>query len=199
MAKAGLIRRRGLRLRKSKNKKGTDIMRLSLSLMSVPIFLIALTSCGTPPRFGDEQGIPVQIQVELDRSVTKNMENRQARPSAGAGVGFSSGGATSTGVGVGLSFSSTTVYLVGGDNIGQGNVFRKELKWGANSFSVPLAAGRTIHLSVVVEGGRRGWEVVGSTVISGEKPYLSVVLNETQLSLSAAATPAIPASPAAAP
>jgi hypothetical protein len=164
-------------------------MRLSLLFIMGFIFLGTLSSCGSPPRFGDEQGIPIQLQVQLERGVTKNMENRQGRPSAGAGVGFSSGGGTSTGVGVGLSFSSTTVYLVGGDNVGQGNVFRKELKWGDNSFSVPLAVGRTIHLSVVVEGGRRGWEVIGSTVISAEKPYLSVQLSETQLSVTAHASP----------
>jgi hypothetical protein len=167
-------------------------MRTSLTLLVCAILL--LSACGEPRRFGDAGGVPVNVTVQVDRAFFSSMQNRQGRPSAGAGIGFGSGGATGVGVGLGLSFSSTQVYLLGGDNVGQGNVFRKEVGWGDNTFEVPLAAGRTLHLTVQAEGGRRGWEAIGTITVPAQDPTVAIVLDAngakvTVTPASAAATP----------
>lgn len=157
---------------------------------------LLLSGCGEPRRFGDANGIPVTVNAKVERAFFSSMQNRQGRPSVGAGVGVGSGGWSSVGVGVGFQFSSTQVYLLGGDALGQGNVFRKEVKWGDNSFTVPLAAGRTLHLTVQVEGGRRGWEALGTITVPAQDPTVSLVLdgNGTTLNVTPATTPA-PAAP----
>ena len=176
---------------------------LRLSLFVAFFGCLLLSSCGEPRRYGDVGGIPVNITAEVDRAFFKNMENRQGRPSAGVGVGFSSGGATSSGVGVGLSFSSTQVYLVGGDAVGQSNVFRHELKWGNNTFTVPLNPGRVLHLTVVAEGGRRGWEAIGNITIPADSPAIQMALSADGARITAAnqppttsVSPAVPANSA---
>ena len=161
--------------------------------------LMLLSGCGEPRRFGDVDGVPVTINASIDRAFFKNMENRQGRPSAGVGAGFSSGGHSSVGVGVGLSFSSTQVFLVGGDAVGQKNVFRKEMKWGQNSFTVPLTPGRTLHLTAVAEGGRRGWEALGPVTIpltaADKAPAVEVVLDENGAKITASEQPAPESTP----
>ena len=169
---------------------------LLAALAGVVVF--CLSACGEPRRFGDTGGTPVTINAQVERSFFNNMENRQGRPSAGAGVGFGSGGHTGVGVGVGFSFSSTQVYLLGGDAIGQGNVFVKEVKWGANSFTVPLVAGRTLHLTVSAEGGRRGWEALGTITVPAKDPTVTLVLNADGTKLTVTPATAAPAAPPAA-
>ncbi len=166
------------------------------------LMISLLSSCGEPRRYGDVGGVDVTLTIEVDRAFFKNMENRQGRPSAGAGVGFSSGGASGVGVGVGLSFSSTQVYLVGGDAVGQSNVFRKELKWGSNTMVVPLTPGRVLHLTAIAEGGRRGWEALGTVTIPAESPAFQVVLTadgakiaSTTLAPTTTPAPTTPATP----
>ena len=168
-------------------------MRTSLALLAV---LLLLSACGEPRRFGDAGGIPVTITAHIDRAFVSGMENRQARPSVGAGAGFGSSGFSGVGVGVGLSFSSTQVYIVGGDNVGQANIFRQEIKWGDNTFTVPLTASRTLHLSVQVEGGRRGWEALPPVIIPPSDPAIAIMLDSNGAKLTV--TPAVPA-PAPAP
>jgi hypothetical protein len=174
-------------------------MKCPLTILAIVIG-IALSGCGEPRRFGDPNGIPVTVKAKVERAFFSSMENRQGRPSVGAGGGFSSGGSSSIGVGVGLHFSSTQVYLLGGDAVGQGNVFRQEVKWGDNSFTVPLTAGRTLHLMVQAEGGRRGWESLGSITVPAKDPTVTLVLdgNGTTLNVTPAATPA-PVAPAPTP
>lgn len=169
-------------------------MNRHLTLLAI-LSVLLLSACGEPRRFGDNGGAPVTITVQVERPFFSSMENRQGRPSAGAGVGFGSGGMTGVGVGVGLSFSSTQVYLLGGDAVGQGNVFRKELKWGENTFTVPLVAGRTLHLAVQAEGGRRGWEAIGTLTVPAPEPKLVIQLDSNGAKLTV--TPTV--SPAAAP
>ena len=148
----------------------------TLTLAAVAAILL-LTGCGEPRRYGDTGGTPTAFTVSLDRAFVNGFENRQGRPSVGGGVGFSSGGGSYSGVGVGLSFSSTQVYLLGGEKIGQGEVFRQELKWGENNFSVPLTPGRTLYLTITAEGGRRGWEGIGSLVVPQDAaPTAHIVL-----------------------
>lgn len=156
--------------------------------------VLLLSACGEPRRFGDTSGVPVTVTLKVERPFFSSMENRQGRPSAGAGVGFGSGGMTGVGVGVGFSFSSTQVYLLGGDSVGQGNVFRKELKWGDNSFTVPLSAGRTLHLTIQAEGGRRGWEAIGTITVPAQDPKIDIMLDGN-----GAKVTVTPAAPAAAP
>jgi hypothetical protein len=163
-------------------------MRTSLTLLT---FLLLLSACGEPRRFGDAGGISVTITAHIERAFVSGMENRQARPSVGAGAGFGSGGFSGVGVGVGLSFSSTQVYLAGGDNVGQANIFRKEVKWGDNTFTVPLTASRTLHLSVQVEGGRRGWEALPPVIIPTSDPTIALVLDSNGAKLTV--TPVVPA------
>jgi hypothetical protein len=158
---------------------------------------LALAGCGEPRRYGDVGGTPTAFTVNLDRAFINGFENRQARPSVGAGVGFSSGGGSYSGVGLGLTFSATEVYLLGGENVGQGEVFRQELKWGENHFSVPLTPGRTLHLTVMAEGGRRGWEGIGTLVVpQAAEPAATIVLGAEggKVTTSPAAGPA-PAKP----
>ena len=165
---------------------------------TVPLLCAAvlfLSACGEPRRFGDTGGVPVTVTAQVERPFFSSMENRQGRPSAGAGVGFSSGGHSSMGVGIGLSFSSTQVYLLGGDSVGQANVFRQELKWGDNQFSVPLTTGRTLFLAVQAEGGRRGWESLGQVSIPGQDPRIAIQLDGNGSKITV--TPAVAPAPAA--
>jgi hypothetical protein len=166
-------------------------MKTSLALLACAIVL--LSACGEPRRFGDNGGLPVTVTAQVDRGFFSSMENRQGRPSAGAGVGFGSGGATGVGVGVGFSFSSTQVYLLGGDSVGQGNVFRQEVKWGENSFTVPLAPGRTLHLTIQAEGGRRGWEAIGVVTVPAQDPKLAIVIDANGAKVTVTPAPAAPA------
>ncbi len=179
-------------------------MRWSYPLLFVTLAL--LTACGEPRRFGDAGGVPVTFTATVERAYFSNWENRQARPSAGAGVGFGSGGSTGVGVGLGLSFSSTQIYLIGGDQVGQGNVFRQELKWGENTFTVPLTPGRTLHLTAQADGGRRGWEALGTVVIPANDPRVSIQMDSnggkvtvtpgaTAVPAPAPGTPVAPATP----
>lgn len=172
--------------------------RASVRAMKFPLLLVVgafllLSACGEPRRFGDAGAAPVTVNVKVDRAFFSSMENRQGRPSAGAGVGFGSGGARSVGVGVGFSFSSTQVYLLGGDQVGQGNVFIKEVKWGDNTFEVPLASGRTLHLTVQAEGGRRGWEAIGTITVPAQDPTVAIVLDTNGAKLTVTPAPAAPA------
>jgi hypothetical protein len=160
--------------------------------------VLLLAACGEPRRFGDAGGVPVTVNVTVDRSFVGSMENRQARPGVGGGVGFGSGGYSGVGVGVGLSFSSTQIYLVGGDNVGQANIFRQELKWGDNTFTVPLTSGRMLHLSVHAEGGRRGWEAIGPVLVpNAGDPRVAITLDETGAKIEV--TPAVAPAPATTP
>lgn len=163
----------------------------TLTLAAIAAVLL-LTGCGEPRRYGDVGGTPTAFTVSLDRAFVNGFENRQGRPSVGGGVGFSSGGGSYSGVGIGLSFSSTQVYLLGGEKIGQGEVFRQELKWGENSFSVPLTPGRALYLTITAEGGRRGWEGIGSLVVPQDAaPAARIVLGAEGGKVST--TPAQPA------
>lgn len=170
-------------------------MNRHLAVLVVAAVLI-LAACGEPRRFGDAGGVPVTVSATIERPFFTSMQNRQGRPSAGAGVGMSSGGWSSVGVGVGFQFSSTQVYLLGGDAIGQGNVFRKEVKWGENTFTVPLTPGRTLHLTVQAEGGRRGWEAIGTLTVPAQDPAITLVLDGNGAKITVTPTPA--AAPAAA-
>jgi len=163
-------------------------MRHALALA----LLIALccAGCGSKRRFGDDGGTPVAFHVVMDRAFVSGMKNRQGRVGVGVGAGVSSGGGTSLGTGVGLSFSATTVYLVGGDGPGQSQVFRKELEWGDNDFSVPLTPGRALHLTIQVQGGRDGWEGIGSVEIPrAPQPRVEAVLNAAGPTLRATPAP----------
>ena len=172
--------------------------RVSLPIMNRHLAILAfvavllLSACGEPRRFGDTGGVPVTVTLKVERPFFSSMENRQGRPSAGAGVGFGSGGMSGVGVGIGFSFSSTQVYLLGGDAVGQGNIFRKEVGWGDNTFIVPLTAGRTIHLTVQAEGGRRGWEAIGAITVPAQDPKVDIVLdnNGAKFTVTPAALPA---------
>jgi hypothetical protein len=159
---------------------------------SLAIALGLLSACGAKRRFGDEGGAPVAFHVVLDRAFVSEMRNRQGRVGVGVGAGMSSGGGTSIGTGLGLSFSATTVSLVGGDGPGEGQVFRKDLEWGDNDFTVPLAPGRTLHLTVQVHGGREGWEAIGSVVVPrGADPRITATLAESGPTLGVSPAPTV--------
>ena len=162
------------------------MLRTHLILLVLSAALCLAVGCGTKRRYGDEGGTPVTMRVTLERAFVSDMKNRQGSVGVGVGAGISSGGGSSIGTGVGLSFSSTTVYLVGGDGPGQGQVFRKEIEWGESSFSVPLMPGRTLHLTVQVEGGRHGWEAIGAVEIPrSPAPTVDVVLGASGPKLTA--------------
>ncbi|NRA38706.1 MAG: hypothetical protein HRU15_11240 [Planctomycetes bacterium] len=136
---------------------------------------VLLSSCGSERFQGDMDGMPIKFHVMLDRAFVDDMESRQGQLGSSVQHTVGSGG-SSTGVGFGLSFQSTNVKLYGGDGPGQANIFRQKLKWGLNEFEIPLRPGRKITLSVVVSGGRAGWESIGEHIIKEIQPriYLSL-------------------------
>jgi hypothetical protein len=162
------------------------------ALLTPVLALVCLSGCGEPRRFGDAGGQPVTFTVRVEKPFFSTMENRQGRPSVGAGVGFSSGGGSYSGVGVGFTFSSTQVYLLGGDAVGQADVFRQEVKWGDNTFTVPLTPGHVVQLTVQAEGGRRGWEAIGAITVPMSEPAVRVALtaNGAKVEVTPAAPPA---------
>lgn len=163
---------------------------LACSLLTAVACLV-VSSCGQTRRYGDDQGAPVAFTVSLDRAFVKAMHNNQWRPSVGAGASFSSGGSRSYGTGVGVSFSSTNVYLLGGEGPAEAQVFRRELKWGDNAFTVPLTPGRTLHLTVKAEGGREGWESLGEFPVPRDgDPRFSITLGRDGAKVTVTPAPA---------
>ena len=148
------------------------------------VFAFLLSACGGSRSMGDIGGVPVEIKVDLDRAFVSAMENRQGRLGASAGMTVGSGG-TRTGIGFGLSFSSTNVYIYGGNAPGQANVFRKKVKWGSNEFTIPMNPGRKVVFTAVVSGGRSGWESVGSYVVKADKNAVLISLVESGTSVQA--------------
>lgn len=148
--------------------------------------LILLSACGEPRRYGDVGGTPTTVRVSLDRAFVSGMHNRQARVGVGVGGSVSSGGHRSVGTGLGVSFSATSVYLLGGEGAGEAQLFRQTLSWGETTFTVPLTPGRSLHLTVQVQGGREGWESVGAVVIpAGATPTVTLGLSDAGPRLSA--------------
>src|SRR5688500_4086592 len=92
----------------------------------------ALAGCGEKRRYGDDGGMPTTSTVTLGKGFVGDMRNRQGRVGVGVGGGVSSRGGSSVGTGVGVSFSPTVVYLLGGEQTGGAQVFRRELSWGEN-------------------------------------------------------------------
>ena len=158
---------------------------MSLRHVLVFIALLLLAGCGGSRQMGDIGGVPVEFEVQLDRSFVKAMENRQGRLGASAGVSVGSGG-TRSGLGFGLSFSSTNVYLYGGNGPGQAGLFKKKLKWGVNQFTIPVNVGRKVVFSVVVSGGRSGWESIGNYTVKQSDNALRIFLVESGGSIQAA-------------
>ena len=151
---------------------------LKLKIVIVALCLLSLSACGGSRQMGDLGGVPVEFEVLLERPFVAAMENRQARLGASLGASVGSHG-SSTGLGFGLSFQSTNVYLYGGDKAGQANVFRKKLKWGDNHFTIPMNPKRKLVFSVVVSGGRSGWEAVGEYTVTNADNAVRVLLSET--------------------
>jgi hypothetical protein len=146
--------------------------------MLLSLLVLSAAGCASTRRFGDADGTPVSFTVHVERAFFDTMSNHQGQPSVGAGAGFSHGGSSGLGLGLGFGFSATSVFLLGGDEIGQAHVFRKEVKWGDQTFTVPLLPGRSLFLGVQAEGGRQGWESVGHvTIPTGPDPQVRIVLN----------------------
>ncbi|MBA3846152.1 MAG: hypothetical protein H0X45_05850, partial [Planctomycetes bacterium] len=116
------------------------MMRISIAIAVLAMILIG---CGQKRRYGDDGGVPTAFTVTLDKAFVSDMQNRQGRVGVGGGVGVGSGG-SSAGVGLGLSFSATVVYLLGGEQSGGAQIFRRELSWGETTFTVPLTPGREL-------------------------------------------------------
>ena len=151
---------------------------LKLKMLIVVGCFMGLTACGGSRQMGDIGGVPVEFEVLLERPFVAAMENKQARLGASAGATVGSHG-TSTGIGFGLSFQSTNVYLYGGNKAGQANIFRKKLKWGDNHFTIPMNVKRKAVFSVVVSGGRSGWEAIGDYTVKNAGNAVRVLLSET--------------------
>jgi len=58
------------------------------------------------------------------------------------------------------------VRLIAGDGPAEANLFRVPLHHGTNLFTVPVRPGRTVTMTVMVRGGREGWEGVGHFTVS---------------------------------
>jgi len=129
------------------------------------VLLLLAAGCGSARRFGDPEGTPVTMSVRVEKPFFDNMSRHTWQPSAGAGIGFTPGGGRGLGLGLGLGFTTTSVYLIGGSAPGQADAFRKEIKWGENTFEVPLRPGRLLVVGVQAEGGRSGWESLGQVTI----------------------------------
>ncbi len=169
--------------------------RAQIAIACIACLALTAVGCGQKRRYGDDGGVPTAFAVTVEKAFVADMQNRQGRVGVGGGVGFGSGGASS-GVGVGVSFSPTVVNLLGGEQSGGAQVFRQELSWGENTFAVPLTPGRELTLTVQVQGGREGWEGIGSVTIP-EQPgsVVTVRLLASGPSVSAAPAPAVPGAP----
>ena len=65
--------------------------------------------------------------------------------------------------------STTEIVLRGGSVSGAADLFELSLRWGDNEAIVPLVPGRRVHLSVLVYGGRRGFEDLGQVTIDRDR------------------------------
>lgn len=143
-------------------------------LFAAALGAVLAAGCASERRFGDPGGTPVGFEVHVELAFFDSMANHQLHAGGGAGAGFSNLG--STGLEPGLS--STTIHLIGEDGAGEAGVFRKQVSWGDNHFTVPLVPGRSLVLSIQAEGGWEGWESLGAVVIpSGREPHVQIVLN----------------------
>jgi hypothetical protein len=172
----------------------TAIARSSV-LVSVALAAVLLSACGDERRYGDAGARPVDFTVHLERQYIRNLADRHIGVGFGAGGSWSSNGSSGTGMGIGLTFAATTVTLYGGDGVAESQVFQQELKWGDNSFAVPLAPGRVIYLMVRAEGGHEGWESIGNvTVPSATAANPAIIINLAGSGRSIATNP--PSAPA---
>jgi hypothetical protein len=121
---------------------------------------LALAGCAERGQ-GNAGGEAVRMQVHLERAFTRHLQNHVwtfgASASGAYGVPMASG--------VGLSITTTTVSHMGGKEPGGAEVFLHDLSWGDQGFTVPLDPGKSLYLSVLVEGGHRGLIVLGKITV----------------------------------
>ncbi len=110
---------------------------------------------------GDGGGEAVRMQVHLERAFTRHLHNHSWTFGASAGGAYG----VPMAAGVGVAFTTTTVSLIGGTEPGGAEIFLHDLSWGDQGFTVPLTPGRSLYLSVLVEGGHRGLVALGRIVV----------------------------------
>ena len=155
----------------------TAARRLLLGGAALAALLLG-SGCGNSRIAGDPGGIPVTFHVTISRQFARDLIHR--RPGEGAvyaypAFGFSAYGYYGRRCGpypfydpfwgppVYYGPPSPTAMLLGGDGPAQGRLFRVELDWGDdNTFTVPIAPGHVVILTVQGYGGVDGWELVGA-------------------------------------
>ena len=165
--------------------------RLVLGSAALAALLLA-SGCGNARIGGDPGGIPVTFHVTISRQFVRDLTHRRpgestvyAYPSFAFGAygyygrryPYGSYYDPFWGPPVGYGPPSTTAMLLGGDGPAQGRLFRVELDWGDdNTFTVPIAPGHFVTLTVQGYGGVDGWEIVGAFTAGGQ-PGQSVTLD----------------------
>jgi hypothetical protein len=183
---------------------------------------VLLAGCGEPRVrvVGEAGGVPVQLTVEISRTFVRDLKNR------GPGGGetqvyvehgfygpweppywyhgrywttppdpywdpFWGGGMVMTGP------APTTAWLLAGDGPGEARLFRAELDWGRNEFTMLARPGHAITFTVQSYGGREGWEVVGTYAATdkpGQRVRLDLLEHAPRMEVSVQ-PPAVPAAP----
>jgi hypothetical protein len=154
--------------------------------------LLLVSGCGNARIGGDPGGLPVTFHVTISRQFVRDLTHRRpgettvyAYPAFGFG-GYGFYGHRYPygpyydpfwGPPVGYGPPSPTAMLLGGDGPAQGRLFRVELDWGDdNTFTVPIAPGHVVTLTVQGYGGVDGWEIVGAFT-AGAQPGQIVTLD----------------------
>jgi len=156
---------------------------MKLTIWSAFAVALLVSGCGESRRNGDPGGEPVSFRIHLERRYVRHMQNQQWTPSGAVAVGSGSNGGPYVSSGLSMSFSATSVYIYGGDKIATADVFVRELKWGDNAFTVPLAPHRQLFLTVKATGGREGYQLVGTVTIP-DSPQAAIRLalgDDTQI------------------
>jgi hypothetical protein len=151
------------------------------------LFALGLTGCAPRPPAGDEGGVLVSVQVDIDGDYLAAYPRKPVQLSLGLGVGLG-GGASVGGLGIGMAVEGTRAYLIGERGVGMADAFRYPVSRGTTEFMVPLRPGRPLALTIQVFGDREGWEHLGTLTLpdplmEGTTVALDVTTSGSELNL----------------
>jgi hypothetical protein len=138
----------------------TSRRHLLAPLMGVAATLIALVlllACSSTARFGDPDGVPVAVTVQLDPAYLASADHDPVHPSSAGGGNMPPSGID-------------RIELLGCESVGEGEVFHKEVGLGESTFAIPLDPGHRLELALVVIGGHETRAGLGDIAIPLQPP-----------------------------